>query len=339
MGHHKFNKEKKYYEISFYVTVNGKRKQVHKRGFPTVKAAKDFEREYTNKYNNSVEMSFQSLYELYIEYISKRVKERTLASKKSFSKQILPFFKDYQLNAITPLIISKWQNELLGKGLKNNYVRSVNANLKAVFNYADKFFNIKNPMTKLDTICQSEKKELSICTVDEFNTFLDSVKKPMYKVIFLTLFWTGARVSEVLALTYGDLDFKNSTILINKSYWKGDVTAPKTKGSIRKIKIPSLLNTALEDYTRNLYGVEPRHRIFEASIAWLNALLKNSNLKNSTVHDLRHSHASILIGNGANIVSVSKRLGHSNPTMTLNVYAHLLPDGEDKLIEKLENLK
>lgn len=333
-----FNKEKKYYEVSFYVKVNGKRKQIHKRGFATVKAAKDFEREYLNKYNNSTEMTFKSLYELYIEHLSKRVKERYLKVKISIFSNILPFFENCQLNEISPLIVSKWQNEMLGKELKNNYIRACNAQLKAIFNYADRFFNVKNPMKKLEPICQSEKKELNIWSIDEFNTFYSSLKKSMHKAAFMTLFWTGARVGEVLALTFGDVDFENSTININKSYWRGKITTPKTKGSIRKIKIPSNLKEELENYTKNLYKIENKHRLFEVSNFQLNIILSKSNLKKITVHDLRHSHASLLIGNGVNIVAVSKRIGHTNTSMTLNTYSHLLADSEDKLIEKIENI-
>ena len=341
MSYH-FNKEKKYYEVSFRVVINGKRKQIHRRGFPTVKAAKDFEREFLHKNNNSIEMSFKSLYELYIEYISKRVKERYLIIKKSVFKNILPFFENCQLNEITPLIVSKWQNEMLGKGFKNNYLRNCNAQLKAIFTFADKFYDMKSPMKKLDPICSSEKKELNIWSVEDFNLFYNSLDKEIHKILFLLLFWTGARIGETLALTYKDIDFENSTININKSYWNGRVTTPKTKSSIRKIKISSNLKNELEVYTKKLYNLQNEDRLFPIGPLTLYTLLKrvqSLNLKKISVHDLRHSHASLLIGNGVNIVAVSKRLGHSDTSMTLNVYSHLLVDSEDKLIEKIETLE
>ena len=342
MSYH-FNKEKKYYEVSFRVIINGKRKQIHRRGFPTVKAAKDFEREFLHKNNNSIEMSFKNLYELYIEYISKRVKERYLISKKSVFKNILPFFENYQLNEITPLIISEWQNEMLDKKFKNNYLRLCNAQLKTIFTYADKFFDIKNPMKKLDPICSSEKKELNIWSVEDFNLFYNSLKKEIHKILFLFLFWTGARIGETLAVTYSDIDFENNLININKSYWSGKVTTPKTKSSIRKIKISPNLKNELENYTKKLYNLQNEDRIFLINPVTANQFLsrksKGLNLKKVSVHDLRHSHASLLIGNGVNIVAVSKRLGHANTSMTLNVYSHLLVDSEDKLIEKIEALE
>ena len=62
-------------------------------------------------------------------------------------------------------------------------------------------------------------------------------------------------------------------------------------------------------------------------------------LKKIRIHDLRHSHATILINNGVNIVAVSKRLGHSDINMTLKVYTHLLEKNADELVDKLEELK
>lgn len=340
---HYYNKEKKYWEASFYIKVNGKRKQIHRRGFDSAKAAKEFEREHINKYNNSTEMSFKSLYELQLENIEKRNKESYLTLKKSiFKNRVLPYFQNYKINEITPITINEWQNQLLSKKLSTAYLRTCDIHLNSLFNFGEKFFNIQNPMKKLDPICKADKKVKEIWSIEEFNIFHNSLKKEIHKIVFFTLFWTGMRVGEVLALTLKDLNFDNNYINIDKTLWKGKITAPKTKNSIRKIGMTKNLKKELEIYVGKLYKIGRDDRIFNISHGGISGpfrrRIENLGLKRIRIHDLRHGHASILISNNTNPVAVSKRLGHASVSITLNIYSHMLKEDEEKLIKKLDEL-
>ena len=154
---------------------------------------------------------------------------------------------------------------------------------------------------------------------------------------FRTLFFTGMRKGEARALQIQDLDVENATITINKSMRKynSSLKAPKTPSGVRKIRIDSNtleLLKPLRQHEKWLFGdYKPisRDRVDRAFKAGIAA----SGVKKIRIHDLRHSHASFLILKGANIIAVSKRLGHSSVNMTLNTYAHLMKDAETELIE------
>ena len=128
---------------------------------------------------------------------------------------------------------------------------------------------------------------------------------------------------------------------------KQGVRAPKTASSVRKIKLDKytleILKPLLAKDGPYLFGdFEPLgittiQRAFDKAIAAANA--DGHPLKKIRIHGLRHSHATILINNGVNIVAVSKRLGHSDINMTLKVYTHLLEKNADELVDKLEELK
>ncbi|MGL5624219.1 site-specific integrase [Cetobacterium sp.] len=125
---------------------------------------------------------------------------------------------------------------------------------------------------------------------------------------FNILFWCGLRVGELLALEIKDIDFENETLNINKSYQrlnKEDViTEPKTPKSKKIIEMPSQLITVLKDYLMTLYKPKPSTRliphtkyIFEHT---MKKYSKIAEVKKIRIHDLRHSHASLLIHLGVN---------------------------------------
>ena len=165
--------------------------------------------------------------------------------------------------------------------------------------------------------------------------------------LFNLLYYTGARIGEILALNIKDIDLYDNKIKITKSYQKIKkkeyITPPKTRASVRTIGIPKFLSEIIKNYTDKLYDVENMQRIFNISRTNIhkikNITVKKSNLKNIRLHDFRHSHASLLINEGVNIVAISKRLGHESIKMTLDTYSHLMDESEDKLIFALDKIK
>lgn len=173
-----------------------------------------------------------------------------------------------------------------------------------------------------------------------------------YQVFYTALYLTGARKGEMLATYWSDWDLKNKTLNINKSISKKVtgaswmVTTPKNASSVRKIKISDNLSNMIQ----KLHDVQKQNNTLgqfvfggsaplpETSICrYLTNAAKEANVKIIRVHDLRHSHASLLISQGASIVAVAKRLGHSSIEQTLNTYAHLMPNEEEDLINKLQS--
>ena len=149
---------------------------------------------------------------------------------------------------------------------------------------------------------------------------------------FEVLYWCGVREGELLALTPADFDFEKRTVTINKSYQrlnKQDViTTPKTPKSNRVIQMPQFLCDELQDYLKQLYGVEPDSRMFPISKSYLHREMdrgcKQTGVKRIRLHDLRHSHISLLIDMGFTALAIAERVGHESIDITYR-YAHLFP--------------
>ncbi|MFA7637519.1 MAG: site-specific integrase, partial [Monoglobales bacterium] len=219
--------------------------------------------------------------------------------------------------------------------------------LSAVFNYAVKYYGLSsNPCRQAGSMGKKDADSMQIWTLDEFNKFISFVTKPAAHLAFEILFWTGIRSGELLALTPEDI-LPDKKISINKTYARLDgediISEPKTPKSIRIIPIPDFLYDEIWDYINRLGSIEKTDRIFYFSKGFLNneikRVSKKAGVKEIRVHDLRHSHASLLIEMGYSILLVSERLGHEKVETTLNTYAHLYPNKQQKLVEGLQNLK
>ena len=156
-------------------------------------------------------------------------------------------------------------------------------------------------------------------TTDEFKKFLGKVSdKPQARAGFLILYYTGLRIGELLALEYGDIDFKNCTINVNKSYQhirgKDVVTPPKTPKIVRIVSILEFLRDEIRNYTERLYGLHKHDRIFPYTKSFFEHEMirgtKDGDVKWILPQDIRRSHASQLIHMDFSILAVSERLGH-----------------------------
>lgn len=151
------------------------------------------------------------------------------------------------------------------------------------------------------------------------------------------------RLGELLALTPQDIDFENKVIKITKSYQrlqcKDIITDPKTQKSKRIISMPDFLCEELKDYISKLYGVFPTDRIFHMTKSFLhNEMSRGASLagvKRIRVHDLHHSHVSLLISMGFSAVSIGNRVGHESEDITYR-YAHMFPTEQSQMAMKLD---
>lgn len=346
MPAYKDEQRKSWYASFYFTDFDGDRKKKIKRGFKTKKEALEFEREFLNKSKMSTDMSFESLIEEYMHDMSSRLKLSTLETKKYLINfRILPFFKSLKINEITATHIRKWQNELLKSDYSQTYIKTINNQLVAVLNYAVKYYNLpSNPAHLAGTIGKKNADEMNFWTLEEFKKFIEFEKKPEPKLAFEILFWTGLRLGELLALTPKDI-FENK-ISVEKSYIKlnGEdiVSYPKTSKSKRVVPIPCFLYNNIKDYLSKLYDLKDNERIFKFAKSYLskelNRCCKLSNVKRIRVHDLRHSHASLLVNMDVNILTIAERLGHEKVETTWNTYSHLYPNKQLEVAQKLDNL-
>lgn len=348
MGVYKDIERGTWYCKFYYTDWTGAKKQKLKRGFKLQREAKDWERKFLEQYARNPDISFESLYEKYRSYITPRIRESTAATRfLMLDKHVLPFFRKRIVSDIAPADIAAWQTDMLNKGLSDTYTHNCNTYLKAIFSYAVEYLGLsKNPCTRL--IGSLKTKKLNFWTPEEYKAFSEACSDNLeYYTIFEILYYTGMRVGEALALTLNDIDLKNNIISVNKTYYhitgKDLINPPKTEGSERQIDIPAFLAEEIKDYIAHLYKPDPEVRLFNKRPQYVRSVLKDraekAGVKQIRVHDLRHSHASMLINLGANPLLVAERLGHESPAITLKTYAHLFPSSQADIVKKIDKVK
>ena len=335
-----------------YTDWKGERQQKLKRGFATKKEAQAWEREFLMQKQADVNMTFESFAQLYEKDMKPKLKLNTWLTKESIiQKKILPYFGKRKLSEITAKDVMDWQNAIRGltdakgKPYSPTYLKTVHNQLSALFNHAVRYYGLQvNPAAKAGNMGVEERREMLFWTKDEYLKFADAMMdKPLSYYAFEMLYWCGIREGELLALTPADFDFEAGTVKISKSYQRlhGEdvITTPKTKKSNRTIKMPNFLCDEMRDYLGMLYGVKKKDRIFTVTKSYLHHEMdrgaKEAGVKRIRIHDLRHSHISLLIDMGFSAVAIADRVGHESIEITYR-YAHLFPSKQTEMADKLD---
>lgn len=338
-----------------YTDWMGEKKQTQKRGFATKRDALAWEREQLNKVTADLDMTFGSFVDIYIADMKNRIKENTWHTKDHIIRtKILPYFAKRKICDIQPKEIIAWQNQMIkettksGKPYSPVYLKTLHNQLSAIFNHAVRFYHLKeNPAAKVGNMGKSRNREMLFWTQEEYQKFSFAVMdKPISFYAFEMLYWCGIREGELLALTLADFDFEKGTVSISKSYQRMDkrdvITDPKTSKSNRVIKMPDFLTEEIQEYVRQLYGVDKHERIFPISKKYLHREMtrgaEEAGVKRIRIHDLRHSHISLLIEMGYSAVAIADRVGHESINITYN-YAHLFPSTQHDMADKLNQFR
>lgn len=340
-----------WYVMARYVDWRGDRKQKCKRGFQTKREAQEWERTFQQQNAANLDMSFEAFTELYIRDIKGRLKENTWLTKEHIIKtKILPYFQNRKISEITSKDVRTWQNELLayrdekGKPYSQTYLKTVHNQLSAIFNHAVRYYDLRsNPAAKAGNMGKEQTGEMLFWTKEEYLKFAEAMMdKPLSYYAFEMLYWTGIREGELLALTPADFDFEKQTVRINKSYQRlhGEdiITTPKTPKSNRTIQMPEFLCGEMQDFFKMNYGLKKKDRIFPVTKSYLHREMdrgtKEAGVKRIRIHDIRHSHVSLLIDMGFSAVAIANRVGHESIEITYR-YSHLFPSKQVEMASKL----
>ena len=337
-----------------YTDWRGERQQKLKRGFATKKEAQAWEREFLLQKQADINMSFESFVALYEKDVKPKLKLNTWLSKEHIIRtKILPYFKKRKLSEITDRDVIDWQNEIQqhtkssGESYSPDYLKNVHTQLSCIFNHAIKYYGLQiNPAAKAGNMGSEQPKEMLFWTKKEYLKFIDAMMdKPMLYYAFEILYWCGIREGELLALTPADFDFERGTVKISKTYQrlKGQdvITSPKTKKSNRTIQMPDFLCQEMQEFFKMQYGLKKKDRIFTVTKSYLHHEMdrgaKAAGVKRIRIHDLRHSHISLLIDMGFSAVAIADRVGHESIEITYR-YAHLFPSKQKEMANRLDDL-
>ena len=343
-----------WYVMIRYQDWTGARKQKCKRGFATRKEAADWELQFKLQKKASLDMTMESFCALYEEDVRPSLKQSTWLTKENIiQKKILPYLGQRKVSEITAKDVMDWHNQMrklktkTGKYLSPTYLKTIHGQLSTIFNHAVKYYDLStNPARKAGALGTEEGKEMLFWTKEEYKKFsFEMMDKPVSFYAFEMLYWCGIREGELLALTAADFDFEKETVRINKSYQRlhGEdvITTPKTKKSNRIIKMPKFLCEEMQEYLQMLYGLKKKDRIFTVTKSYLHHEMdrgaKAAGVKRIRIHDLRHSHISLLIDMGFSAVAIADRVGHESIDITYQ-YAHLFPSKQTEMADRLDDL-
>ena len=335
----------------WYRDARGHRRHTIKRGFETEDEAKKWEDSFSKADSESMSMKFSQFVELYTEDLEPRLRETTWKTKKNMiEKKIVPFFGDMSMDEISTIDVIRWQNEMMtakgptGKGYAQTYLRAVNNQLTAIFNHAVRYYGLpKSPCARVEKMGAKSNDDMKFWTKEEYLKFSEAVMdKPDSFTAFEILYWCGLRVGEMLALTPSDIDLGRSTISVTKSYQRihgrDIITEPKTKKSIRTVVMPKFLAEEIAEYMASL-DIGEDDRMFPVTKGRMHHEMdrgcKESGVKRIRIHDLRHSHVSLLIDMGFSAVAIADRVGHESANITYR-YAHMFPNTQKEMANALD---
>ena len=357
----------------YYIDENGSKQQKKSKRYMTNAIARKEERDFLNKVDameqvDKSDWTFKDLYESYYDYKANIEKVKDTTFDTYYNR--VPHLKSLENVKLSEFNIdhfNKWKRtidskpELKCTSTKNDIFKF----LKAILNYGSRqlnfdFHNVYKKMTKFTDPNETER-EMDYYNLDEFKHFISFENELKYICMFETLYYMGCRKGELRGLTWDKIDFNNKKLNINiqvpSKYGSKDYkfTTLKTKSSKRTLPIPDILLTHL----KKLFEEVKQYKNF--NIKWFvfgskeygndfpiaskdidernNYLSSRAEIKRIRPHDFRHSCASLLINNGANVTAVAKYLGHTKIEETLNTYSHLYDNALDNVINLINKLK
>ncbi|MBQ6592530.1 MAG: site-specific integrase [Solobacterium sp.] len=349
---------------TWYVSVNvknpetGKWSKTTKRGFKTKREAKTWENAVVEVHAVPAQpedpqeperkkLTFRDVNQRHLDY-----KHSKPATRRQEEYRMDTYFADHvnrPIDEITKDDLVVWSSALdkmeLSTQVKNFMIYAV----KGTFKFALEVLEVieKNPsiiLKKFKKTQEENTKEMEVWELDEFNQFIKNVDDPTYQAYFSFLYWTGCRRSEGLAVCASDFSGDSVRIWHSIKYIENGFQPLKNDSSIRTIKLDARLMQQLQPFLDQcdedhpfLFGGDRSLPITNVQRNF-NKAIKKAGVKKIRIHDLRHSHASLLINNGVNIVAVSKRLGHSDIQQTLATYTHLLQKTDAAMMEIISGL-
>lgn len=320
--------------------LTGARKAVIKRGFPTKREALDYEAKHRADAKSGSRATFDEIFEEYLQDMD--TSETSMKMKRSWIRRHFPLH-DRPIDKITRPALIEWRNTLKDSGLATRTMNRGLGYVKAVCGHAQRIYGIPDNSVILKNfkLTKEDKEEMPVWTPEEFDRFIACVDLAYYRAYFTYLYWSGCRRSEGLALCKGDITGNRVHIWRAIKHFKNGFLPLKTDSSERTItldqKTLEILQPFIEAADPFVFGGKRSLPISSVQREFTKAI-KKSGVQPIRIHDLRHSHATVLITNHVNIVAVSKRLGHSSINMTLKVYAHLLKEAEDELVAVLDTI-
>lgn len=270
----------------------------------------------------------------WMDSIQDTLRPRTIARYEIVVRvHLKPTLGKVRLSKLNPLQVQDMYRAKLDSGLSARSVEILHATLYKSLKQAVQWSLIPKNIAETVNPPRSAKKEIKALDKNQIKTLLKAASGDRLYAFYVLACTMAMRDSELLALKWSDIDLEAETLRVNRTIFNGVVSAPKTTAGRRTIRLSQMAIRALKDHkqrnsewvftTRNgkPFSVHSVH-----SRSW-KPLLERASLPNSTrMHDLRHSCITLLLAQGVPVKVVSEMAGHSNVSITLSIYQHILPD-------------
>ena len=285
------------------------------------------------------------------DYVKTSCKQRTFSLySQTVDQRIVPYLGERDLSELTPKVLQQYVTDLLARGLSTNTVNSV---ISVVKNSLRMAYNMEYiPEYTADKICRpkSIEKQVECLTVLEQKKLethiLHGNKTKLYGIVICM--YTGLRLGELLALKWENVDLKACKISVTSTCYylsgKRIIDTPKTQHSVRTIPIPKQIlplfkalkkEESTTQFVIQSKGTPVSNRSYQRSFE---LLLKKLCIPSKGFHCLRHTFATRALECGMDVKTLSELLGHKNPTVTLNRYAHSMLEYKIQMMNKLGKL-
>lgn len=299
----------------------------------------------------------------FVEYAAPNLKIRTISRYRQMTERVYRSIGHLKMQSITPRVISRFvldlgrsgENKRSGKALSPKTIKNYLSFVSGIFSYAAaQGIVLDNPCRYVKAPPQI-RPEQPCYTKEEAQTFLNELAfEPLcWQVYFNLAIFGGFRRGEIMGLEWGDIDFENNIITINRtSLYTSELgvftDTPKTKSSRRSLKLPYAVIELIKRYKAQRPESVLSERLFIAKNGepmnptcvenWLERFLKRKGLRRVNTHSFRHLNATLLINSGADIKTVSAALGHSQISTTLNIYAHTIAQSQAKAADAIAEM-
>ena len=314
-------------------------KQVNKRGFRTARTAERWRADAMLNAASPAESRI-TVGEWVTEWLERhgsRIKE---SSHRRYARVlrvwILPHLGRLRLVQLTHRHIEAMHNAAIKAGRSPKTLRLNHAPLRLALEDAVRAGIIADNPARLARLPRTEKKEMQIFSPIEAQAFLLANREHEFYPIYHLALSSGLRISELLALRVGrDIDLSAGVLIVREGRDSGhNLNTPKSERSRRVVVLPpvavSVLGKAIKDVPDGQLAFSYKYDTVSRSMAGACA---RAVVKRIRFHDLRHTHASMLLASGANVKAVSARIGHASASMTLDVYGHVMPGEDEELAE------
>lgn len=353
----KVTKRRGRYVLDFYDHQNI-RKWVTLPAGTTLKKAKEKLREIEEQlsrgnYIPSKRMpTFKKMAAEWLEYKKPNLRASTWSVYEGHTRNHFAEFLDLKIDRIDTAKVEKYIRDKQAAGVHLLTLRKILVSLGQIMAYAVRHRYIDyNPVRDAERPRGQggkKKKTIQILLPDDIKAFLGAVNGQKYETFFKLAIMSGARQGELIGLKWSDVDWQNNQIHIQRTFNNQKWYPPKTRQSNRRVdlgpsmmadlkrwKIASMPND-LNLIFPNAAGKPMNHNNLTAR-HFLPAL-KRAGVKRIRFHDLRHTKVSLMLDQGENIKYIQSQMGHSAPTITLNVYSHLMKSVNSEAAERFEKI-